>query len=201
MVTELKRLVREQRVEHERQMGEAQEREVRMARDMDGLETEHQGVLAALKDELSAEDELSSELGRLQVRQRMGVEAVRMLVARRDRAQTAVNERLAVVEEKRAVLGVQRAVNELELKFFEEKMGLAVSGGGNPDLLTFVFTQISVSDPHRAYTVTVDLSQREYQATDCKPPLPGLQGHVEWLNTSRDFYGFLKRVRREFISL
>ncbi|KAJ1671497.1 hypothetical protein GGF38_000763, partial [Coemansia sp. RSA 25] len=108
-----------------------------------------------------AEDELSSELGRLQVRQRMGVEAVRMLVARRDRAQTAVNERLAVVEEKRAVLGVQRAVNELELKFFEEKMGLAVSGGGNPDLLTFVFTQISVSDPHRAYTVTVDLSQRE----------------------------------------
>ncbi|KAJ2746555.1 kinetochore-associated Ndc80 complex subunit spc25 [Coemansia sp. BCRC 34301] len=201
MTAELKRLIRERRVEHENQVSERGEREARMTRDMEALESEHRQVLAALKDELGTEDELGSRVSQLQARLRVSQEAVVRLVERREKAEAVLAAKQKVVDGKRAVLKGQGAGNHDELVFFKEKLGLAISGGGNPDLLTFEFTQISLSEPQRPFTVTVDLSQREYRATKCKPHLDALQGHVEWLNASRDFFGFLKRVRREFVEL
>ncbi|KAJ2100471.1 kinetochore-associated Ndc80 complex subunit spc25 [Coemansia sp. S100] len=201
MVTELKRLLRERRLEHEHQVQEALERETRMARDMESLETEHRGVLDALKDELGAEDELSRMVGKLQVTEKSSREAVARLVKRKEELEVVLAGKQRVVDERREVIRVQREKNVPELKFFEERMGLTVVGGGTPSLLSFVFTLISLSDPQRPFTITLDLSQREYQATHCSPRLDGLSAHMEWLNTTRDFHGFLKRIRHDFSTL
>ncbi|KAJ2062094.1 kinetochore-associated Ndc80 complex subunit spc25 [Coemansia sp. S146] len=201
MVAELKRLLRERRLEHERQVHEAHERETRMARDMESLETEHRGVLDALKDELGAEDELSRMVGKLQVAEKSSREAVARLVKRKEALEVVLAGKQRVVDEKREVIRAQREKNLPELGFFENKMGLAVVGGGQPSLLSFVFTLISLSDPQRPFTITLDLSQRAYQATHCSPRLDGLSAHVEWLNETRDFHGFLKRIRHEFSTL
>ncbi|KAJ1992825.1 hypothetical protein GGI04_005925, partial [Coemansia thaxteri] len=75
MVTELKRLVRERRTEHEHRVAESAEREARMARDMDSLESENSNILEALKQELGSEDALSTVIGKLQIRQRQGSES------------------------------------------------------------------------------------------------------------------------------
>lgn len=35
--------------------------------------------------------------------------------------------------------------------------------------------------------------------SDCSPSLPDLETHLQYLNDTRDFYGFLKRIRKAFI--
>ncbi|KAJ2910024.1 kinetochore-associated Ndc80 complex subunit spc25 [Coemansia aciculifera] len=200
MVAELRRLIRERRSEHEQQVGEAREREQRMSRDMEALEAENRGVLAALKDELGAEDRLSSDVRRLDAQLKEAREKGAALVKKRDGVQRAVEVKQAAVDEKRGVLEGQQKGNEGELAFFGDRMGLRIVGGGEADRLSFVFTLISLSEPQKPYAVTVDLSQREYRATSCKPLVGELDDHVEWLNSSRDFFGFLKRMRHSFVN-
>ncbi|KAJ3331284.1 kinetochore-associated Ndc80 complex subunit spc25 [Gonapodya sp. JEL0774] len=65
-------------------------------------------------------------------------------------------------------------------------------------LLTFVFTRIDEHDLDREYSFTVDLSKREYEITSCTPPLPTMPDLVRQLNENRDFYGFVRVVRKEF---
>ncbi|KAJ2817131.1 kinetochore-associated Ndc80 complex subunit spc25, partial [Coemansia sp. 'formosensis'] len=173
MVTELKRLMRERRADHEHQVGEAVERQARMAGDMEALEAEHRGVLDALKGEMGAEDALSQALAALQVREQRGRDAVSALAKQKERLEAVLLRKQQIIDEKRHVLGAQRKRNAPELKFFAERMGLEVVGGGDPALLTFVFTLISLSEPQRPFAITLDLSQRAYRATQCKPPLEG----------------------------
>ncbi|KAJ2700406.1 kinetochore-associated Ndc80 complex subunit spc25 [Coemansia sp. IMI 209128] len=201
MVTELKRLMKERRTDHELRVGEAGDREARIKRDMESLEAENRGVLEALKEELGAEGELSGALGKLQVAEKSGREAVAVLAQRKERLERVLEQKQRVVDEKRMVLAAQKAMNEPELRFFEHKMGLSIVGGGNHSLLTFVFTLISLSEPLRPFTITLDLSQRAYRATHCKPQLHNVSAHVDWLNETRDFHRFLKRIRQEFCSL
>ncbi|KAJ2771337.1 kinetochore-associated Ndc80 complex subunit spc25 [Coemansia nantahalensis] len=197
MVQELKRLVRDRRAEHAAQMTEWGERQARMAADMAALERENSSILTALEEEQGAETALSNAIATLQVAQQHAELDAARLAERKRELERELASRLNVIAEKRQVLGIQAAKNAPEAAFFENQMGVAITGGAK-DLLTFVFTQISLSDPARPFSVTVDLSQREYRATDCTPALAELQTHVDWLNLSRDFFGFLKRVRRGF---
>ncbi|KAG0338194.1 kinetochore-associated Ndc80 complex subunit spc25 [Podila horticola] len=39
------------------------------------------------------------------------------------------------------------------------------------------------------------------KVSDCSPNLPDLETHLQYLNDTRDFYGFLKRIRKAFVEL
>ncbi|ORX72699.1 hypothetical protein DL89DRAFT_264904 [Linderina pennispora] len=174
MVQELKRLVRERKAEHERQRVDAAEREARMQADMQALEKEDSKILSALKTEISAENELSKAISGLQIKQRQAGDRVGELTKRKERLEAEIRRRQDAIDEKAQIISDQ------------------------VDTLTAVFTQISMSDPQREFTITVDLSQREYKVTEYKPAIANVQTHVDWLNATRDFFGFLKRIRHQF---
>ncbi|KAJ2147474.1 kinetochore-associated Ndc80 complex subunit spc25 [Coemansia sp. RSA 678] len=198
MVQELKRLVRDRKSEHTSQMNEWNERQSRMAADMSALEKENSSILSALKEEHGEETELSNAIASLQIKQRQSESTTKQLTEKKRALETELARRHNVVAEKRQVLGMQSAKNPPELAFFENQMGISIVGG-QKDVLTFVFTFISLSEPSRPFTISIDLSQREYAVTKCVPAIADLQTHVDWLNMSRDFFGFLKRIRRGFV--
>ncbi|KAJ1933987.1 hypothetical protein FBU59_005841, partial [Linderina macrospora] len=148
MVQEAKRLVRERKAEFQRQKLEAGERANRMKADMQRLEKENSEILSALKTEISAEDELSKAISGLQVTQRKASDRVEELTRRKDKLVAEIKRRQDIIDEKRRVLESQKARNQPELEFFAKVMGVRIASS-QVDMLTVVFTQISMSDPNR----------------------------------------------------
>ncbi|KXS15600.1 hypothetical protein M427DRAFT_135056 [Gonapodya prolifera JEL478] len=67
--------------------------------------------------------------------------------------------------------------------------------------LRFVFDHINERDLEREYVFTVNVAQREYEIEECEPALPELAALTHELNETRDFYGFVRMVRRAFSEL
>ncbi|KAJ2081932.1 kinetochore-associated Ndc80 complex subunit spc25 [Coemansia sp. RSA 988] len=197
MVHELKRLIRDRKSEHTSQMAEWIERQSRMSTDMSALEKENSFILSALKEEHSEENNLSNSIASLQIKQKQSEQCADKLAEKKQALEAELARRQKAIAEKRQILDVQKTKNVPEIEFFKNQMGISISSE-HKDMLTFVFTQISLSDPSRPFSISVDLSQREYSITKCTPALANIQSHVDWLNMSRDFFGFLKRIRRGF---
>ncbi|KAJ2805260.1 kinetochore-associated Ndc80 complex subunit spc25 [Coemansia guatemalensis] len=197
MVHELKRLIRDRKNEHTSQMAEWAERQSRMSADMSALEKENSSILSALKEEHSEENNLSNAVASLQIKQKQSEQSADKLAEKKRALEVELARRQNAIAEKRQVLDAQKTKNAPEIEFFQNQMGISISSE-RKDMLTFAFTQISLSDPSRPFSISVDLSRREYSVTKCTPALANLQTHVDWLNMSRDFFGFLKRIRREF---
>ncbi|KAJ1817360.1 kinetochore-associated Ndc80 complex subunit spc25 [Coemansia sp. RSA 2599] len=200
MVQELKRLIRERASDYEHQVEEGKEREKRMVADMEALEKENKEILSALKDEHGEEEEMSRNISGLQVKQRDVKDEVNQLSSQLARLETELAKRRRAIDEKHEVLETQRAKNQPELEFFQNRMGLAIDKGDDKDSLTFIFTLISLSEPTRPFTITVDMSQRDYRVAKCNPEIKDLGKCVETLNASRDFFDFLKRIRKAFVN-
>ncbi|KAG0234915.1 kinetochore-associated Ndc80 complex subunit spc25 [Mortierella sp. GBA43] len=87
--------------------------------------------------------------------------------------------------------------NKPELASFESALALRIIGV-REDHIGFVFTRINEQDWDQEYTITVDVSQHDYAVADCNPSLPELPSLIRYLNDTRDFYGFIKKVRKAF---
>ncbi|KAF9904317.1 kinetochore-associated Ndc80 complex subunit spc25 [Linnemannia zychae] len=87
--------------------------------------------------------------------------------------------------------------NKPELASYESFLSMRIIGV-KVDHIGFVFTRISEQDWEREYTITLDVSQHEFSVSDCSPALPELPSLLRYLNETRDFYGFLKKVRQAF---
>ena len=67
------------------------------------------------------------------------------------------------------------------------------------DVIKFVFTHINEQDWNEEYYFVVDMSYASvYKLIACKPMLKDIDSWMEWLNSSRDFYTFLKKMRKGF---
>ncbi|TPX72747.1 hypothetical protein SpCBS45565_g00349 [Spizellomyces sp. 'palustris'] len=69
------------------------------------------------------------------------------------------------------------------------------------DMLKFVFTHVHPQDWEKEYTFSIDVRRNDYQVVECNPAVTNLNELVEWLNKTRDFYTFLKMMRRSFFEL
>ncbi|KAG0215697.1 kinetochore-associated Ndc80 complex subunit spc25 [Mortierella sp. NVP41] len=108
-------------------------------------------------------------------------------------------KREAKIAQKKA-LDEQVLKNKPELASYETVLAMRIVGV-KEDHIGFVFTRISELDWDREYAITVDVSQHEFAASDCSPNLPELPAMLRYLNETRDFYGFLKKVRQAFKDL
>nr|KAJ3412186.1 kinetochore-associated Ndc80 complex subunit spc25 [Polyrhizophydium stewartii] len=68
-----------------------------------------------------------------------------------------------------------------------------------PNLHRFVFTNIDQSSPRTEHWFELDSTNRAFRLTACKPSIPKADVMVEWLNSSRDLYSFIKAMRRAFV--
>ncbi|KAJ1721105.1 kinetochore-associated Ndc80 complex subunit spc25 [Coemansia erecta] len=199
MVQEVRRLILERTGRYEKQAEEGRERDRQIMRDMEALEAENKGILSALKEEHGEEEELSRGISGLQVRQREVKEVVNQLSSQVARLETELEKKQKAIDEKRRVLGEQAEKNRPEVEFFEKRMGVTIDNGGDDDTLTFAFTLISLSEPLRPFSITVSMAQREYRVTRCTPKIRDIDRLVDELNSSRDFFAFIKRVRKAFV--
>jgi hypothetical protein len=90
------------------------------------------------------------------------------------------------------------------------------------NILKFVFTHINEYNWDEEFSFVVDVSaEKEYHSMlwkvimvfmlinisfsapvyDCQPMLPRLNEQVKYLNESRDFYRYLKEMRKAFVEL
>lgn len=66
--------------------------------------------------------------------------------------------------------------------------------------MKFVFTKIDKDDWSRECSFFLDVSKSDYEILNCTPLLENIAVINEALNGNRDFYQFLKLMRREFVA-
>ena len=67
-------------------------------------------------------------------------------------------------------------------------------------MLQIVFTMIDDQDWDRPFRFDIEFATRTYTVPQCEPSLPTLilDDLLAWLNRTRDFFGFLKKMRKAF---
>ncbi|QSL66040.1 hypothetical protein MERGE_003177 [Pneumocystis wakefieldiae] len=91
----------------------------------------------------------------------------------------------------------QASKNEPELRFWEEHLAMKIKGVKD-DFLKIIFTHIDENDWLKEFYFIINLSKREYEVTECSPSLAMVHEIVSKLNNSRDFFEFLKDMRKAF---
>ncbi|KTW26748.1 hypothetical protein T552_02752 [Pneumocystis carinii B80] len=91
----------------------------------------------------------------------------------------------------------QAAKDKPELEFWEEHLAMKIKGVKD-DFLKIIFTHIDENDWMKEFYFIINLSKREYEVTECSPALATVHEIVSKLNTCRDFFGFLKDMRKAF---
>jgi kinetochore protein Spc25, fungi type len=103
-----------------------------------------------------------------------------------------------------------------ELAFFQKTLALDIEAL-RKDLMKFIFSNIDDRDWSKEFYLVIDVSSENYKgnqpgclvypwlfsciAIECVPLLDKLDCLVNELNQHRDFYLFLKLVRKEFVIL
>lgn len=163
-------------------------------------QVQEQAVVKTLKKEKEEASVISKEVQQLTDTHDEVSETKQALMAQVNQLRKEVKaKREAKIAEKKA-LDEQVLKNRPELATFESVLAVRIVGV-KEDHIGFVFTRISEQDWEKEFTVTVDVSHHDFQVSECSPNLPDLDTHLQYLNDTRDFYGFLKRIRKAFIEL
>ncbi|KAI3650301.1 hypothetical protein MP228_004888 [Amoeboaphelidium protococcarum] len=92
----------------------------------------------------------------------------------------------------------QNAKNLPELQAFEKYLALKIIGVQS-NQMKFIFTNIDPQNSSRECTFILNLSDSDYQVTQCQPSLDNMLVLVSILNKTRNFSAFLKQVRSSFV--
>lgn len=69
------------------------------------------------------------------------------------------------------------------------------------DLTRFTFVHIDPNDWSRKFQFCVSVATDSFEVTECVPEVEQLEAMQVELNESRDFFGFLKAMRKAFCTL
>jgi hypothetical protein len=83
-----------------------------------------------------------------------------------------------------------------KVKLFEDHLGLRITGEkGNA--MRFIFSKFDSKQPDRQFSLVMNVAGRNYEVSSYEPALPKMDQLVNQLKRDRDFYSFLRQVRRE----
>ncbi|KAJ1675066.1 kinetochore-associated Ndc80 complex subunit spc25, partial [Spiromyces aspiralis] len=201
LVEDIKKLINGRRAEFEAKIQQNLEREKEMAAEVEALTKQHQQLVKAFEDEHSREEVMQVSVEQLEVEQEQINLEVAELEEELSQLECELEERKRGLERMRGVVESQQKEDRPELEFFERVLGLEIRGGDRDNELVFVFTKVSTIYPDKPYLIAVDLSKRTYKVSRCEPAISKLDQLVDWLNETRDFYSFLKKLRAEFVTL
>jgi len=89
--------------------------------------------------------------------------------------------------------------NNPELKFYENALAMKMSTL-KEGIMEFAFTNINKELNSKKYSFIIDVSNKNYKVIDCQPRVPELNPLLNNLNSTRNFYEFLKYMRVAFIN-
>ncbi|CAG8484957.1 11320_t:CDS:2 [Dentiscutata erythropus] len=114
-----------------------------------------------------------------------------------EKVEEDIKQQREAIEVKRALLETQLSRNLPELSIFTNKLALTMESVRD-DVINFTFTSIYDDNSSRSCYFTIDVGETKYKVIECNPMVEELDKLVSQLNTSRDFFSFLKKMRQEF---
>ncbi|GAB5589954.1 kinetochore-associated Ndc80 complex subunit spc25 [Umbelopsis nana] len=154
----------------------------------DKLGKEKEELQKATRDIAEYKEKRDLQFARKQELERQLMELKRELEQKRQAKNVAMQENV-----------VQQRKNIPELLCYEEKLACKIVGV-QTDVLTFQFHNIDENDWNRRFSVTIEVAGKQYNLKACDPDLPVAKRLVDELNSSRDFFRFLKKIRQSFKS-
>jgi kinetochore protein Spc25 len=112
--------------------------------------------------------------------------------------QARLKKETEIHEQKERIRQATKEREQPELEFFKKIFALEIEAL-RKDLMKFIFSNIDSDDWSKEYVIIIDVSSSNYRVTLCEPMLSQLELLIQDLNTDRDFYLFLKRVRQCFV--
>ncbi|KAJ1971379.1 kinetochore-associated Ndc80 complex subunit spc25, partial [Dimargaris verticillata] len=160
----------------------------------------HEELVKNTQKETSEIEAIRDALGQLNIqRDDMGRNKA-LLTAQIEALEREIAHKKEAIAAKEKTLLRQQTRNEPELRFFEEKLALTIFSV-RADLLEFTFTHVCEKNWLQPFRFVVDVSNKEYKVPTCEPTLSQLPDLVDWLNRTRNFYQFLKKMRQGFVAL
>ncbi|KAJ1918836.1 kinetochore-associated Ndc80 complex subunit spc25 [Mycoemilia scoparia] len=208
LVDDLKKLIVERKEEYQRKIAQEKERERNIATEIDNLKKQHKHLTETFEEEIEKEKRYQDYIDEVSAKQVKSSQEVHELSEQVRQLKAELARRKEALAAKQDVVDGHRKMDRPELEFFEGALGLEIKGGsggyGVYDIeneLVFAFTKVAKLNPQKAHIVTVDLSERAYKVSRCDPEIPEMDALVSQLNQTRDFYGFLKHVRKAFSNI
>ncbi|WWC71566.1 uncharacterized protein I206_105524 [Kwoniella pini CBS 10737] len=165
------------------------------------LEREREGeMLATLETERHTLTDLTSSLNHLQSSLQKVKDQSSSLENEINHLRKSNTSEKTEKDRQQSRLNEMRKRDEDELIELEESIGLRVEAVKR-DLLMIRFTLLDPTDPQREFSFLIDISKQDYSVPNCDPPLANLPDLLQQLNHDREFFAFIKRVRKSFRAL
>ncbi|RIB24967.1 chromosome segregation protein Spc25-domain-containing protein [Gigaspora rosea] len=163
------------------------------------FEKKQKSLIATLDKEKKEIHKLQAEVSNLKVEENTVNERKNFLVMQIDAMKKEIQKQRDSIVAKQLSLEAQLSKNEPELKRFVDRLAFTMEGARD-DAITFTFTCIYENDSSQPCSFTLNVVPI-YTVLECNPPLDQIEELVSQLNTSRDFYTFVKRIRLAFREL
>ncbi|KAJ3036861.1 kinetochore-associated Ndc80 complex subunit spc25 [Rhizophlyctis rosea] len=187
----------ERRADHLRKCDDLRETEAQLRKQIEAFKNKENELQLVCEKERQEATTLETEVAELKS-QKEDQEASRVDLEGRIRAVTAeIARHKEDLRRRREARQSQQARDRPELELYRDKLALEIIGI-HTDLLEFKFTHINEHRWEEVYSFSLDVSKKEYKVTACSPKIAELDRLVKWLNDTRDFYTFLKCMRKAF---
>ncbi|RIB25139.1 chromosome segregation protein Spc25-domain-containing protein, partial [Gigaspora rosea] len=157
----------------------------------------HKEFIKSLENEKKELSKIQMEITNLKLDESSKNEGIIVLKKRIEKVEGDIKQQREAIEVKRALLETQLSQNLPELSIFTNKLALTMDRVQD-DMINFTFTCIYDNNSSRSCCFTIDVGETKYKVIECNPMLEELDELVSQLNTSRDFFSFLKKMRQGF---
>ncbi|KAI9015193.1 chromosome segregation protein Spc25-domain-containing protein [Gaertneriomyces semiglobifer] len=199
-ISEKKKELAERKAQHVQKLDQLKESEVQLKAQIEACKAKEFEQQRAFEKERQEAEEMEREVEELKL-QKTERDVVREDLAEQVRAMKAdIRRRKEDLVKRREMRRLQEARGQPELQCYEDKLAMTVEYTDQANTLTFVFTHINPQDYLQKFSFVIK-TEGAYQVLDCDPMVPNLLELVEWLNKTKDFYLFLKMMRRSFVQV
>ncbi|KAJ1657088.1 kinetochore-associated Ndc80 complex subunit spc25 [Dispira simplex] len=197
-VTQKKQVMTEKRLVWQKARAENREKYATLNEKLAVYQQKRDDIVKDVKREAQEVETVRNALSQLNIKHEELERNKALLQAQVDDLQRRVQRKEEALAAKEKEVLRQQSKNKPELQLFQRKLGLTISTE-KPDVIAFTFTRIAAKDWSQPFHFAIDVTEKHYQVPTCNPMVPQLEDHLAWLNRTRDFYGFLKRMRQAFV--
>ncbi|KAJ3053239.1 kinetochore-associated Ndc80 complex subunit spc25, partial [Rhizophlyctis rosea] len=192
-----RREIEERRVEHSKACDSLTDTETELRKQIETYKNKQSELQLVCEKERQEASNLESEVINLKS-QKDEQDTYRADIEGRIRAVTAdIARQREDLRRAREARQLRQTEDRPELELYQDKLAMEIVGI-HTDLLEFKFTHVNDQRWDEIYSFSLDVSRKEYEVVSCSPQITDLNKLVKWLNDSRDFYAFLKAMRKAF---
>ncbi|KAJ3318585.1 kinetochore-associated Ndc80 complex subunit spc25 [Boothiomyces sp. JEL0866] len=158
------------------------------------LEKKQAQLLMEIQQYNTKKDDLSLDLQEITIKEEQQFNQLQEINRTVSNLQLEINQKIKEQQKIETMQKERQAIAQPTLRFYQKILSLYIEplGDGHNK---FTFKNIDKKDPQKEYYFSI-LTSDKFNLVACNPPIDELDGMMKRLNETRDFYGFIKQVRR-----